>query len=322
MLYYCPQAMKPIQVAVIGVGHLGSIHARIYSQLQSAQLVAVCDIAPDTARLLAQQYNCKAVTDYHELLGHVEAVSVAVPTHDHATIAEDFLSHDTHVLVEKPITSTLNQANRLLILSEKKKLVLQVGHVERFNSALRQVENQIKNPRFIEVHRLAPFQPRGTEVGVVLDLMIHDIDILLWLVKSPIRTIEAVGVKVLTPHEDIANARITFKNGAVANLTASRISLEAMRKFRIFQAGMDGVRPAAYVSMDLLSQSVNIYQHEGGRINHQALEISKEEPLKAELSAFLESIHHKRQPPVTAREAREALAVALQITRLVHRSHP
>ena len=299
--------MKPIKVAVIGVGHLGSIHARIYSQLELAQLVAVCDTEPARARALAHQYRCQAVTDFQDLLGKVEAASICVPTQEHFPIAKAFLAEGTHLLVEKPITRTVAEADELLELAQKHQATLQVGHVERFNSALRRVADSLKDPRFIEVHRLAPFQPRGTEVGVVLDLMIHDIDILLGLVKSPIRRIDAVGVKVLTPFEDIANARVTFTNGAVANLTASRISKEAMRKFRIFQTD-------TYVSMDFLSQAVDIYRHASGRITHEAVPIPKEEPLKAELTAFLEAILHRRTPLVTAQEAREALAVALEIT--------
>lgn len=307
--------MKPIRVAVIGAGRLGSIHARIYSQLQEAQLVAICDSLPGRAETVAAPFGCRAVRDYRELLGEVDAVSVAVPTQAHFEIAKEFLSRGVHSLVEKPMTATLLEADRLLALSRKGKAVLQVGHVERFNVVLRRVQDSLKNPRFIEVHRLAPFQPRGTEVGVVLDLMIHDIDLLLWLVRSPVRRVEAVGVRVLTPHEDIANARITFRNGAVANLTASRISKEGMRKFRIFQ-------PDSYVSMDLLGLSVDLFRHEAGQIQHEQLALSGEEPLKAELSGFLDAIRHRTPPPVSGREARDALALALKITALIQKNHP
>ncbi len=307
--------MKPVRVAVIGVGHLGSIHARIYSQLQSVQLVAVCDIQAERAQAAAREYGCQAVTRFGKLLEKVDAVSIAVPTQEHCRLARAFLARGIHALVEKPITRTVSEADRLLKLAAQTGAILQVGHVERFNAALRKVEGNLKNPRFVEVHRLAPFQPRGTEVGVVLDLMIHDIDLILWLMKNPIRRIEAVGVKVLTPFEDIANARITLQNGAVANLTASRVSKEAMRKFRIFQA-------ASYLSIDFLAQAVDIFHHRDGRIDHEAIAIPKEEPLKAELEAFIESIQRRRPPPVSGQEAREALAVALKITRLVHRNHP
>jgi predicted dehydrogenase len=220
-----------------------------------------------------------------------------------------------HTLVEKPMTQTLLEADRLLTLAEQRGVVFTVGHVERFNAALNRAHAILTDPRFVEVHRLAPFQPRGTEVGVVLDLMIHDLDLLLWLVKSPVRRVEAVGVKVLTPFEDIANARITFANGAVANVTASRISREAMRKFRIFQ-------PDAYVSMDFLAQAVDLYRLQERRIAHERIHISGEEPLAAELTAFLEAIRHRRPPVVTGQEARQALALALTITEQVRQNHP
>ena len=307
--------MKPIQVAVIGAGRLGSLHARIYSELQEAQLVAICDTGPERAREVAQPYGCRVETDFRRLVGKVEAVSVAVPTTDHFPVAQAFLSRGIHTLVEKPISRTVAEADRLLRTAHRSAAILQVGHVERFNAALRKVADSLRDPRFIEVHRLAPFQPRGTEVGVVLDLMIHDIDILLGLVKSRIRRIEAVGVQVLTPFEDIANARISFSNGAVANLTASRISKEAMRKFRIFQ-------PDTYVSIDFLAQAADLYRRQEGRIEHEPLAIPREEPLKAELTAFLEAIRRRRPPPVSGQEAREALAVALKITRRIHETRP
>jgi len=316
MLYYpLNQKMKPIRVAVVGVGHLGSIHSRIYSQLQEAQLVAVCDLLPDRTAAVASGLGCRAVGDFRELLREVDAVSIAVPTQSHFEIAKEFLARGIHTLVEKPMTSTVREADRLLALARKSGAILQVGHVERFNVVLRRVQDSLKEPRFIEVHRLAPFQPRGTEVGVVLDLMIHDIDLLLWLVKSPIRRVEAVGVRVLTPFEDIANARVTFRNGAVANLTASRISKEAMRKFRIFQ-------PDSYVSMDFLGLGVDLFRRQDGGIHHEQLSLSGEEPLKAELSGFLDAIRHRTPPPVSGREARDALALALKITQLVRKNHP
>ncbi len=307
--------MKAIRVGVIGVGHLGSIHARIYSELQSAQLVEVCDLLADRAEAAAHRYGCLATTDFRDLLGKVEAVSIAVPTQEHFRVAKPFLLKGIHALVEKPFTRTVREADALLRMAAKSQAILQVGHVERFNAALRKVSDTLKDPRFIEVHRLAPFQPRGTEVGVVLDLMIHDIDLLLGLIRNPIRRLEAVGVNVLTPFEDIANARITFQNGVVANLTASRISKEGMRKFRIFQQD-------AYISIDLLGQSVDIFRHVDHRITHENLPIPREEPLKSELFAFLESIAHHLPPPISAQEARDALAVALKITKQIHRLRP
>ncbi len=307
--------MNPIKVGVIGVGHLGSIHARIYSQLKSAQLIAVCDVRPDRAETVARPLGCRATTDYRDLLGAVGAVSIAVPTRSHFEIAKAFLSQGIPSLVEKPMTQTLEEADQLLKLSKETGTILTVGHVERFNGALTRARTILTDPRFVEVHRLAPFQPRGTEVGVVLDLMIHDLDLLLWLVKAPVRRVEAVGVKVLTPFEDIANARVVFENGAVANVTASRISKEAMRKFRIFQ-------PDAYVSMDFLGQAVDLYRHENQQITHERLTISGEEPLKAELTAFLEAVRRGLPPAISGQEARESLALALNITDLVQQNHP
>ena len=300
-----------IKVGVVGIGHLGSIHARIYSQLQGAQLVAVCDTQADRARAAARQHRCEALTDFRELLKRVDAVSVAVPTQQHFPVARESLALGVHTLIEKPITTTVEEADQLLKLVGKDGPILQVGHVERYNAALRRVQDSLSDPRFVEVHRLAPFQPRGTEVGVVLDLMIHDIDLLLGLIRKPVRRVDAVGVKVLTPFEDIANAQVTFESGAVANLTASRISRDAMRKFRIFQAD-------TYISMDLMKQAVEIYRHKDGKISNERLAITGEEPLKAELSAFLDSIRHNRPPPVSGREARDVLALALEVTRLVH----
>lgn len=321
--------MNPVKVAVIGAGHLGSAHARIYSQLKSAQLVAICDILPERARTIARKSRCDAVTDFHQLIGKVDAVSIAVPTQTHFPIAKPFLEKSIHTLIEKPITPTVEEADQLIAAAEQSGAVLQVGHVERFNAALRKVFDALQEPRFIEVHRLAPFQPRGTEVGVVLDLMIHDIDLLLWLVKTSVKHSEAVGVKVLTPFEDIANARLTFSNGTVANVTSSRISKEAMRKFRIFQAAQPAAtqgkpgRAGTYISIDFLAQVVEIYRLQGERITHEKIAIQREEePLKLELASFLEAIQQKRPPPVTGAQAREALAVALQITQQIHNHQP
>jgi predicted dehydrogenase len=305
--------MNPVKVGVVGVGHVGSIHARIYAQLRSARLVAVCDIRPDRARNVAEALGCEAVTDYRKLMGKVEAVSIAVPTHLHYPIAQAFLAHGIHTLVEKPIAHTLRQADRLLKTAQSTRALLTVGHVERFNPALQKARTILTHPRFIEVHRLAPFRPRGIEVGVVLDLMIHDLDLLLWLIKAPIRRIEAVGVKVLTPFEDIANARILFANGAVANLTASRIARETMRKFRIFQ-------PDAYVSIDLFGQCVDICRHRNRQIVHEHLTTQGDEPLGLELRAFIEAIRRRHPPFVKSEEARDALALALKITHMIRRT--
>ncbi|PIQ82395.1 MAG: UDP-N-acetyl-D-glucosamine dehydrogenase [Candidatus Omnitrophica bacterium CG11_big_fil_rev_8_21_14_0_20_64_10] len=311
--------MKRTLVAVIGVGHLGAIHSRVYSQLKQARLVAVCDTDRSRAEAAARQFGCRAETDYRKILSEVEAASIAVPTPLHFPIARDCIKAGLHLLIEKPITRTLQEADQLLRLARSKKRVLQVGHIERFNAAIGKVAQVLKNPRFIEVHRLAPFQPRGTEVGVVLDLMIHDLDLILWLVGSPVRKIDAVGVPVLTPFEDIANARVTFANGAVANLTASRISIRGMRKFRFFQGSRPGKEEGAYVSIDFLTQEMHLYRKQRGKITHEPLSISGEEPLRAELASFLKAVQTGGRPTVTGEEARAALAAALQVTRQIQR---
>ncbi len=303
--------MSRLPVGVIGVGHLGAIHTRIYSQLPTAQLVGVCDLLPERAQAAAQQFGATAYTTYQELLPRVQAVSIAVPTSAHFAIAKACMERGIHVLIEKPITPALAQADALLRLAKRHRAVLQVGHVERFNSAFQGIAAILKEPRFIECHRLGPYSQRGTDVGVVLDLMIHDIDIVLWLVRSPVKRIEAVGVNVLSPSEDIANARLTFANGAVANLTASRVTPETLRKIRLFQHD-------TYISVDYAAQAVKVFQKRNGGLAHQELPIEREEPLKQELAAFLEAVRHRTRPLVTGEEAREALRVALAITRKIH----
>ncbi len=305
--------MKKVRVGVVGVGRLGSEHARIYSGMKSVSLLGVVDSIEERAEKIGKSYRAESFTRCSSLFGKVEAVSIAVPTDIHYRIAKDFLERGIHVLLEKPITQTLSQAKKLISLSERKKVILQVGHIERFNSALQQLERHVKNPRFIECHRLSPFQERGIEVGVVLDLMIHDIDIILSLVKSPIRRIEATGVKVLSPYEDIANARVTFANGAVANITSSRISREKMRKMRIFERD-------TYASVDFLHQTISIYKHTAHGITRETPEIKKVEPLKLELKHFINCVLKKYEPLVSGRPAKEALQIALQISRQINKN--
>ena len=305
-------SMSRIRVGVVGVGHLGAIHARIYSQLPEAQLVGVCDVAAERAQTIGQQFGATVYTQARRLLPHVEAVSIAVPTADHFRVAKACLARGIHVLIEKPITRTLAQADALLALARNHQVVLQVGHVERFNSAFQGIAAILKEPRFIECHRLGPYTQRGTDVGVVLDLMIHDIDIVLWLVRSPVKRIEGVGVNVLSNSEDIANARLTFGNGAVANLTASRVTPETLRKIRLFQHD-------TYISVDYATQAVKVFQKRDGAIAHRELPIEREEPLKNELAAFLHAVRAKQRPVVSGEDAREALRVALAITRKIHR---
>ena len=305
--------MKRVRVGVVGVGRLGSEHARIYAGMKSVSLLGVVDSIEERAEKIGKRYRTESFTRYSSLFGKVEAVSIAVPTDIHYRISKEFLERGIHVLLEKPITQTLSQAKKLILLSERKKVILQVGHIERFNSALQELERHVKNPRFIECHRLSPFQERGTEVGVVLDLMIHDIDIILSLVKSPIRRIEATGVKVLSPYEDIANARVTFANGAVANITSSRVSREKMRKMRVFEK-------ARYTSIDFLHQTISIYRHTAHGITRETPEIKKVEPLKLELKHFINCVLKEYKPLVSGRPAKEALQIALQISRQINKN--
>jgi predicted dehydrogenase len=302
--------MHKIKVAVIGVGHLGSIHSRIYQQIETCSLAGVCDIDKQRLNEVAGSLGAEAYSDYRQLFDKVDAVSVAVPTKLHHRIAADFLQQGIHALVEKPFTTNLKEADSLIKIAKKNKLILQVGHIERFNSAFAATQKLIQNPKFIECHRLSPFPNRSLDIGVVLDLMIHDIDIVLGLVDSPLKKIEAVGVPVLTAFEDIANARLNFKNGCVCNLTVSRVSDEWMRKIRIFLKN-------AYISLDYKNEEAFIYRKTASGITKDPLPIEKEQPLKKELSAFIDCVIQKKEPLVSGPVGRQALAVALTIQKLI-----
>lgn len=301
-------AMQKIKLGVVGIGHLGMKHSRIYAELSSkVEVAGLCDVNPERLSEAKAQFSAEIFSDYHKLLGKLDAVSICVPTRLHSIIAKDFLLSGSHVLVEKPMTSTLKEADELIAAAQKKKLILQVGHVERFNSAFQSIKTLAKNPKFVECHRLNPFPNRSLDIGVVLDLMIHDIDIILGLVESKISDIQAVGVKVLSDYEDIANARITFKNGCVCNLTASRISDETMRKIRLFLE-------ETYISLDYVKQEAFIYKKHGSLISKHALPIEKEEPLKQELESFVDCVLNKQKPVVSGIEGRAALELALKIS--------
>ncbi len=302
--------MRKIKVGVIGIGYLGSLHARLYKEIENCCLEGVCDLDETRLREISQELSVPGYSNYRELFSKVDAVSIAVPTKFHHAVARDFLKHNIHTLVEKPFTTNLKEADALIKIARQNDLILQVGHIERFNSAFAQVQKYFKDPYFIECHRLSTFPNRSLDIGVILDLMIHDIDIILGLVNSPIKKIEAVGVNVLTPFEDIANARISFQNGCVANLTASRISDEAMRKIRIFLKN-------AYISLDYRSQQAFIYKKVPEGIIKEAMAIEKEQPLKKELSSFINCVISHKTPIVSGEIAREALAVALKIRYLV-----
>ncbi|MDD2679730.1 MAG: Gfo/Idh/MocA family oxidoreductase [Candidatus Omnitrophica bacterium] len=298
--------MDKLKVGVIGVGHLGSIHAKIYKELPNCSLEAVSDTNKASLNEISQSLNVPGYSDYRELFAKVDAVSIAVPTRLHHAIASDFLKHNIHTLVEKPFTPTLEEADNLIKIAKDNDLILQVGHIERFNSAFGATQKIIKNPKFIECHRLSPFPNRSLDVGAVLDIMIHDIDIILGLVASPVERIDSVGINVLTSFEDIANARITFKNGCVANLTASRISDETMRKIRIFQEN-------TYISLDYKNAEAWVYRKGLLKISKENLPIEKEQPLQKELQAFVDCALKHQVPLVSGEVARSALKVALEI---------
>jgi predicted dehydrogenase len=310
--------MSKITAAVIGVGYLGRFHAQKYAQLPACVLVAVVDGREEVRNAVAAEVKSTAVADYRDLLGKVDAVSVATPTPAHFEIAEAFLAAGAHVLVEKPISETPEQARTLIALAERQKRVLQVGHLERFNSAILAAEPHLRTPRFMECQRLAPYRERGTDVNVVLDLMIHDIDLVQSLARSEIVSIDAIGSPVFSGEIDIANARIRFANGCVANTTASRVSLKTERKLRIFE-------DAAYISLDLQQKILTLIRKRDGVPQPGQLPVTIEESnleqgdaLKAEIESFLECIRNKTRPIVSGEDGLRALETAIRITDQVH----
>jgi predicted dehydrogenase len=306
--------MTKIRVGVVGVGHIGREHARIYSQMPGVEFVGVCDLDAQVAHKVAQRHGVKSFPTVTALAEAIDAATVATPTSTHHEIASIFLARGRHVLIEKPITDNTAQARELVALAQEKNLALQVGHIERFNPALAALEEKLTRPRFIEAHRLSTYPGRSTDIGVVLDLMIHDIDVVLHLVRSPIQSIDSVGTAVLSKGEDIANARIRFENGCVANLTTSRISFEKMRKIRVFQAD-------AYLSLDYFDQSGVIYRKIDTQIVKENIKVEKDEPLKLELSAFVECVRSRHSPRVDGKQAAEALEIAMQITEQIARQN-
>ena len=303
--------MQKINIALIGCGFLGSRHLKTLHALRhKLNIVAICDHHLEHATNLAKQYRVPAVGDYKELLGKIDAVSICTPTISHKDVAEFFLKNKVHTFVEKPITTTLEEADVLIDLAAKNDLKLQVGHVERFNAAFTAIAPLVKDPLFIECHRLNLFPHRSLDIGVVLDLMIHDIDIILGLVNSSLKDVQAVGVNVLTDKEDIANARLTFANGCVANVTASRISPEVTRKIRMFTKN-------AYISLDYAKQEAKMYTKDERGIHQKNLPIEKDEPLKRELEHFIDCVRDNKKPLVSGIEGREALRVALTINQKI-----
>ena len=305
---------RSIRVGVVGVGSLGQHHARIYAQLEHVNLVGLYDADAARAAELAAKQGTKAFASLEELADSVEAASVAVPTHLHHAVASTLIERGVHLLIEKPIAGTTQEAEDLVQRAQKKGVIIQVGHVERFNPVLGFLEEQAPKPRFIEAHRLAPFpppreglHPRGTEVNVVLDLMIHDLEIILHVVGAPVKAVHAVGVPVLSGSEDIANVRLLFENGCVANVTASRISPERMRKIRVFTED-------AYLSLDYQNQAGELFRKGPTGIAHEDVPIEKGEPLLLELRSFADCVRRRDRPVVSGEHAAEALKLAVAIT--------
>lgn len=310
--------MSKIRCAVIGVGYLGRFHAQKYQLIPDAELVGVCDLNSDVSNAVAKELSVTPFYDYRDLFGKVDAVNIAATTNKHFEIAKAFLEQGIHVLIEKPITETVTQAEELIQIAKKHNAKLQVGHLERFNSARLAVDPYLETPLFIESERLAPFNPRGTDVNVILDLMIHDIDIIQNMVKSPIVSIVAQGTPILTKAIDIANARITFENHCVANVTASRISFKTERKTRIFQNN-------SYISIDYHKKQFAVFKKGDGEmfpgipdITSVSQEFEKGDALLEEIKAFLNCIEQDSTPLVTGEEGRYALETAEHITALIH----
>ena len=339
--------VSPVNVAVLGVGSLGKEHARIYAELAAAgqlNFAGVYDVSTETARKLAEKYRVRAFSSASEAAAAADALSIVTPTRTHFDLAKTLLQLGRHVIVEKPMTNDAAQAAELVQLAQQKNCLLQVGHVERFNPVFKYLETAAPEPRFIETHRLSPYPARSTDIGVVLDLMIHDLDVVLAFVKSPVTSVDAVGIPVLSKSEDIANARLRFANGCVANLTVSRVSPERMRKIRVFSGGAT----PSYISLDYRAQEGFIYriaregeaessilkkvlaaklgvgkdsaivsEFAGKRIVREPVPIAKEEPLKLELQHFIKCVREKHTPMVSGESAKRALDLAFEITRQI-----
>lgn len=323
--------METLRVGVIGTGHLGTYHAQNYAKIPSAHLVGVYDTDSERAQKLAQELNTTAYPSMEALLASVDAVSVATPTQTHYSVGKTVLEHNVHLFIEKPITATVEQAKELIALAEQRHLKLQVGHIERFNPAILALEPYNLKPLFIESHRLSQFNPRGTDVAVVLDLMIHDIDLILSLVKAPVERIDANGVAVISETIDIANARLKFTNGCVANVTASRISQNKMRKMRLFQSN-------AYISIDFAQGLAEVFRivdedapetkmtmllgkiDQGAKkrlIVYEQPEVKDVNALRIELESFLEAIRNNTEPRVSGKDGLQALEVAQEILSII-----
>lgn len=313
--------MKKIKVGVVGVGYLGKFHVEKYSRMPEVELVGIADIVPERREALAKQYKVSGYEDYRRLIPQIDAVSIVVPTTQHASVARDFLDQSIDVLIEKPISSSMAEAEELISLAGTRDCLLQVGHLERFNPVFLKTKPFIKNPLFFESHRLSSFKTRAIDVDVVLDLMIHDLDLILHLVQSPVEQIQAVGVPVVSPKVDIANVRIQFQNGCVANITASRISLQEMRKMRIFQ-------PATYIALDFGIKSYSVVRLKPDKgcttmapefVSENGM-IDSGDALEMELRAFIEAVRTRSTPAVCGEDGKNALDMALRINREIEKN--
>lgn len=315
--------MKQLRVGVVGVGYLGRFHAEKYASMDAVDLVGVADISMSQAASIAGKYRTTAYSTYQDLFGKVDAVSIVVPTPSHFKVAMDFLKNDVNVLIEKPMTTTLEEADELIRFADSKGLIIQVGHLERFNPAVVALKDIVAKPMFIESHRLSIYKDRGTDVSVVLDLMIHDIDIILNFVRSEVSEIRSAGIPVIAENVDIANARLEFQSGCVANVTASRISTKNERKIRLFQKD-------AYVSVDFTSREITVIQQNSKKddglipgMEIKQLCFTKGDALEDEIKSFVQSVVNRKVPQVTGQMGRDALKIALiimaQIKNSVHR---
>ena len=302
---------KKLNVGVVGIGHLGNYHLQKYQKLENCEIVAVADPVMERAQKAAGIYKCTAFSDHRSMLDKVDAVSVAVPTGEHYKVARDFLAAGIDVLIEKPICATLKEADELIDLAQKKNLILQVGFVERFNPAIMALEKVITRPMFIEAHRLHPFFERGTDVDVILDLMIHDLDIILKFVDSPLAGVEAVGVPILSDKIDISNVRISFDSGCIANITASRISVKTMQKIRFF--GVEGYHSVDCQKREIMSLSKG--KNEAGQLQilQNNVEVGSHDPLEEEIRSFVNAVTNRSRPLVSGEDARKSLDLAIDI---------
>jgi predicted dehydrogenase len=311
---------EKLKIGVIGVGHLGEYHLQKYKAMPMVELVGLVDTNPDRAHEISEKYDIKAYGEHHEILNRVDAVSLAVPTETHFAVARDVLSSGVHMLIEKPITYKLEDADSLLDLARENNVVLQVGLVERFNPAVVKMESMLTEPIFLESHRMNVFTTRGIDVDVVLDLMIHDLDIFLHVVPSEVKELHAVGMSVITGKTDVANVRMIFENGMVANLTASRVSDKALRKIRVFQ-------PDAYLSVNCAKRELNVIRldaevkgsNDFPQVMTEKMEFKGKDPLADEISSFVNAVMNGEKPVVSGRDGRNALKTALDIIDQIER---